>query len=100
MPAIVHQSTIRQAAGVSRRLSASPRRAVVVKAAAEGHAIRKVRGKAFVTKDVCLPPVAGNISTVRYDCWFRPDKGCLQNIDTDQIIPAEHLTLVPSDVSI
>ena len=38
-------------------------------------------------------------------CWFQDCKAAtdegswLQNIDTDQIIPAEYLTLVPSKVS-
>ena len=74
---------------------------------------RKVRGKCFVTKDVSLPakeicqlpftPFTDHlqIQLLPFDLSSdgKAQPGCvLQNIDTDQIIPAEYLTLVPSKV--
>lgn len=57
---------------------------------------RIVRGKCYVTKDVCV--VVGQ--ALFLPCSYCQLGSCymLQNIDTDQIIPAEYLTLVPSKV--
>lgn len=62
---------------------------------AEG-APRVVRGKCFVTKDVRISLHMALLYTDYgpvIKLFLR-----LQNIDTDQIIPAEYLTLVPSKV--
>lgn len=61
--------------------------------------VRVVRGKCFVTRDVssgtCPKMLAGKHIT---QCSSVDSMVYLQNIDTDQIIPAEYLTLVPSKV--
>ena len=58
-------------------------------------AARVVRGKCFVTKDVS--PCSALSAPLLLPCDLTPH-AVLQNIDTDQIIPAEYLTLVPSKV--
>ena len=62
--------------------------------AVAGDKTRLVRGKCYVTKDVSL---LGSSAATRH-LLVLSAAACAQNIDTDQIIPAEHLTLVPSDV--
>lgn len=66
----------------------SPRNLRVVSCSAADGSKRVIKGKCFVTKDV------------RAACASRFDhpNTHAQNIDTDQIIPAEYLTLVPSKV--
>ena len=70
---------------------------------------RRVRGKCFVTKDVSAQTLH-TVHTIQHlfnqskfaasVCWrVLKVAEILQNIDTDQIIPAEYLTLVPSKVS-
>jgi hypothetical protein len=57
---------------------------------------RVVKGKCYVTKDVRarIPP-SQQLYGARQSIYIAIG---LQNIDTDQIIPAEYLTLVPSKV--
>ena len=67
---------------------------------------RIIRGPCFVTRDVRL--TTASVKLYRYFCVVVPIRllledadvmtPSLQNIDTDQIIPAEYLTLVPSKV--
>ena len=68
---------------------------------------RVVRGKAFVTKDVSFFCVCVRFGAKcgshaqrapRLSLSRRHSHNSPQNIDTDQIIPAEYLTLVPSKV--
>jgi len=68
---------------------------VVAKVQKSADAARVVRGTCFVTKDVSTRASRGGV-VVYYVA--KSHKLFAQNIDTDQIIPAEYLTLVPSKV--
>ena len=70
------------------------RTAVVVRALQK---TRVVRGKCYVTKDASALSVQPLFLAVLLFARLQPES-VLQNIDTDQIIPAEYLTLVPSKV--
>ena len=68
---------------------------------------RVIRGPCFVTRDVSFLWLIGIVSvSIQLECGLitallvclRLLILHLQNIDTDQIIPAEYLTLVPSKV--
>lgn len=77
------------------RSSTRSRMPLLVQAAGK---TRVVRGKCYVTRDVSVP--SGRRLCVRVSCLIHQinDVTLVQNIDTDQIIPAEYLTLVPSKV--
>ena len=64
------------------------------------HALQKtrvVRGKCYVTKDASTPFVQPLFLAALPFAELTFER-LMQNIDTDQIIPAEYLTLVPSKV--
>ena len=74
------------------------RRGVFAQANGKDITARIVRGKCYVTRDVRVQPAWCRLAHL-WLVYFTEIGVWVQNIDTDQIIPAEYLTLVPSRVS-